>query len=239
MSITRSQPTHVPDQRQAEPDVPLPPTPPPPARSWYRSSWLPPIAAGLLGLSLGAGIAAGGPSEEQLTAAETRADDTAADLAAMQMRLDSARDAAVQSSEMAQQAAAEAEAALKSDMDKLAADQKALADKTAAAEKALADKTAAANAALDAREAKVSTMESVAKANEFDGDGIYLIPSDVKPGTYKAGPSTSGNCYYARLTGPGGEIIDNGNTSGPVVVTVRPSDGALEVSGCQTFRKVG
>ena len=34
------------------------------------------------------------------------------------------------------------------------------------------------------------------------------------------------------------DIIDNGNSAGPVVFTVKPTDKAVTVSGCETFTKV-
>jgi hypothetical protein len=208
--------------------------PPPPAADWYRRVWVLPVAAGLVGLMIGAAGAGGdsGPTSAQLAAAEDRAD-------AAERETDVFRGQAATAKTQAANAQADAEAAVKADADKAAAALKSAQDKLTLDIKAHEAKVKSDTAALDAREAKVSTLETVAKANEFEGEGIYLIPSDIKPGTYKAGPASSGNCYYARLTGPGGEIIDNNNTSGPVVVTIRPSDGALEVSGCETFRKVG
>lgn len=94
--------------------------------------------------------------------------------------------------------------------------------------------------ALDAREATLTGREAAAKANEIPGDGTFVVGTDVQPGTYRAGPSPSGNCYHARLSSlTSTDIIDNGNTSGPLTIRVLASDKALMLSGCATFRKVG
>lgn len=107
------------------------------------------------------------------------------------------------------------------------------------AETALATRQAALdarNAALDAREKKVSGLEAAAKANQFEGDGVYIVGQDVQPGTYKsAGGDT---CYWARKT-KNGEIIDNHLGAGPTVVVIKASDFSIEARGCQPFRKSG
>ena len=76
----------------------------------------------------------------------------------------------------------------------------------------------------------------------FPGDGVYLVPADVKPGTYRSSGTESGNCYWARLRSAGGgldAIISNGNVAGQVVVTIRSTDKAFESTGCAEWRKVG
>ena len=68
----------------------------------------------------------------------------------------------------------------------------------------------------------------------------------MQPGKYKtAGPSDDnaiGQCYYARhKTGDGslGDIIDNNLTEGGATVTIKPSDGMFETTGCQPWVKTG
>lgn len=77
------------------------------------------------------------------------------------------------------------------------------------------------------------------RAVAMAGDRTYQIGVDVQPGTYVASPAASGNCYWARLKG--GEevenIIDNGNSSGQVVVTIKPSDKLFESSGCSDWSR--
>jgi hypothetical protein len=68
------------------------------------------------------------------------------------------------------------------------------------------------------------------------GDG------QVPPGKYKSsGPTGSAPCYFARLKnndGAMGDIIDNDLSQGPTVMTVKASDGYVEVNRC-TFTKTG
>lgn len=178
---------------------------------WFRKRWVPIAAAGLVGLTVGAASAGGdtGPTPKQLADAEARAEEAEA-----------ARDEAQSDVVRAQKEASDAKAAALKDL------------------KSEADKVAAAQKALDVREAKVSGLESEAKANEFEGEGLYLVGSDIKPGTYKADASVG--CYFARLASTDtSDIIDNGNIDGPIVITVKASDKALQVQRCGTFRKVG
>lgn len=71
------------------------------------------------------------------------------------------------------------------------------------------------------------------------GDGTYLVGPDMPPGVWRSAPTDSGNCYWARLSSTDtGDIIDNNNTTGPTVVTVRRSDAAFESAGCSEWRRV-
>src|SRR5439155_2936760 len=74
-------------------------------------------------------------------------------------------------------------------------------------------------------------------------DGTYRVPEDVKPGTYRtAGDDGSGNCYWARLKGLGGDLGDvlaNGNVTGPTVVRIKSIDKGFESSGCKPWQKIG
>lgn len=76
-------------------------------------------------------------------------------------------------------------------------------------------------------------------ASTFEGNGMYLVGTDVAPGTYRA--AASPGCYYAvlaNLSGAGNDIITNGNVDGPVVFTVPSSAKGVEVSRCATFTRV-
>lgn len=76
------------------------------------------------------------------------------------------------------------------------------------------------------------------------GDGIWQVPEDVKPGTYKTVvPSGSWNCYYEIKRDFDNEIdsiIDNGNQAAgkQVVIVIGKAAKGLEVSGCGTWTKV-
>lgn len=95
-------------------------------------------------------------------------------------------------------------------------------------------------AGLDKREAAVSKKEKAAKASTFAGDGIYLVGTDIKPGTYKA--DASPGCYYEidkDLSDGLESIITNDNVDGPVVIQVPASAAAVKVARCAEFHKVG
>ena len=69
------------------------------------------------------------------------------------------------------------------------------------------------------------------------GDGTQRVGSDIEPGTYRTREGSPG-CYYARLSGFGGElgnIIANDNANGPAVVTIEPTDAGFESRRCGTW----
>jgi hypothetical protein len=71
----------------------------------------------------------------------------------------------------------------------------------------------------------------------FD-DGMYIIGTDITPGTYKN--TGSPGCYYARLSGFGGtidNIIANNNVDTATIVTIASSDKGFESNGCGTWTK--
>ena len=70
------------------------------------------------------------------------------------------------------------------------------------------------------------------------GDGTHLVGQDIQPGTYRS--EGSALCYWARLSGFGGElgdIIANGS-DGPEIVTVAASDAGFETQGCGRWMPV-
>lgn len=71
------------------------------------------------------------------------------------------------------------------------------------------------------------------------GDGIYEVGVDVKAGRYISPVPDSGNCYFARLkddTGSLNSIIDNNNSAGQTVVTIKKTDKFFETSGCNDWQ---
>lgn len=93
-------------------------------------------------------------------------------------------------------------------------------------------------AELAARESKISTAEKVAAENTIPGEGVFLVGTDIKPGTYR-GNVDGGQCYFARLgSADTSDILDNGNFTGPVVVTIKRSDKAFQTTGCGEWKKI-
>lgn len=100
-----------------------------------------------------------------------------------------------------------------------------------------ADKLDAREAKLDKREREITSLERQAERNTIPGDGIFAVGSDIRPGLYKS--TDNFGCYWARLSSfDTFDIIDNGNTDGPLVLQVRSTDVAIELSGCSDLRKV-
>jgi hypothetical protein len=66
-------------------------------------------------------------------------------------------------------------------------------------------------------------------------DGIYKVGTGgIQPGTYRA--AGSANCYWARLLALSNpEILNNRAGSGPSVVTILPTDGGFQSTGCGTW----
>lgn len=73
------------------------------------------------------------------------------------------------------------------------------------------------------------------------GNGYWKVGGDVQPGTYRT--TTASSCYWARLSGFGGElddILDNDNADGTdVVVQILPGDYGFESSRCGTWTRIG
>ena len=86
---------------------------------------------------------------------------------------------------------------------------------------------------------KTVTVGPPPPAVAMDGDGTYEVGVDVKPGKFVSSKPDSGNCYWARLSGSDGldSIIDNGNSSGQVVVTIKKSDKFFESNGCNSWSR--
>lgn len=81
-------------------------------------------------------------------------------------------------------------------------------------------------------------------AVETFGPGTWLVPEDIKPGTYRGlGDARPGyHCYWARLSGLGGELSDvianSGSQSGPIIVTIKKTDSAFTSHSCGDWKRV-
>lgn len=66
------------------------------------------------------------------------------------------------------------------------------------------------------------------------GDGTFIVGTDIAPGTYRA-PQPSGGCYWERLAGFSGEledILSNGFSGSPQLITILSSDAGFSSRGC-------
>lgn len=98
---------------------------------------------------------------------------------------------------------------------------------------------AAAPAPATTRTVTVTRTVTPAPLATVPGEGTYLVGVDMAPGVWRAAATTADSCYWARLSSTDtGDIIDNNNTSGPVVLTIRKTDVAFETSGCAEWRRV-
>jgi hypothetical protein len=71
--------------------------------------------------------------------------------------------------------------------------------------------------------------------------GTYAVGVDLKPGTYHTAGSAGLNCYWQRERAEpdkyGMTIIANGNSQGPVTVTIKATDATFMTTGCQQWVK--
>ena len=89
-------------------------------------------------------------------------------------------------------------------------------------------------------EVEVPISHAPASATAQFGDGTWLVGSDIQAGTYRTS-NPSGSCYWARLSGLGGElddIIANDFTDDPAIVEIKLSDKAFDANDCGTWQLV-
>jgi hypothetical protein len=75
------------------------------------------------------------------------------------------------------------------------------------------------------------------------GDGVYVVGVNIRRGTYSTSGAvggSGGDCYYALLSSTNtSDIIDNNNVTGPATITVGPGVKAVQVTGCNTWHRIG
>ncbi len=82
-------------------------------------------------------------------------------------------------------------------------------------------------------------LSEITSSQTSFGDGIFIVGTDMLPGTYRSSGSTG--CYYARVSGfsgTDGEILANDNTDTAAVVTILASDKGFVSSNCGTWVKI-
>ncbi|MDH6198520.1 hypothetical protein M2272_005179 [Mycobacterium frederiksbergense] len=85
---------------------------------------------------------------------------------------------------------------------------------------------------------------SAGPMSTIDGDGTYLIGTDVLPGKYRSGGGAGGrsDCYWQRQSGVGGggdDIIASDLAEGQQIVEILPTDVAFQTKHCQPWEKIG
>ena len=79
-------------------------------------------------------------------------------------------------------------------------------------------------------------LSQITSSKTSFGDGIYIVGTDITPGTYKNSGSTG--CYYARLSAfDTNAIISNDNTDAVAIVTIAASDKGFQSQSCGTWTK--
>jgi hypothetical protein len=82
-------------------------------------------------------------------------------------------------------------------------------------------------------------LSQITTSNTTFDDGMYIVGTDIKPGTYKS--SGGQGCYYARLSGFTGtlySILVNNNTDNVAIVTIYASDKGFESTRCGTWTRI-
>jgi len=104
-------------------------------------------------------------------------------------------------------------------------------------------------AGLAAPSSGVPTTVAGPKA-DIGGDGVFLVPTEVKPGTYRAvvpKPATGAeglpSCYWARLKDTNGDVNsiianDTATAGQTLTVTVKSTDKAFQTTGCGSWVKI-
>jgi hypothetical protein len=85
---------------------------------------------------------------------------------------------------------------------------------------------------------------------DIPGDGVFIVPAEIKPGTYRAvvpkpnnGAEGLPSCYWARLKDTAGDISsiianDTAAAGQTLTVTIKPTDKAFQTTGCGPWVKI-
>lgn len=77
---------------------------------------------------------------------------------------------------------------------------------------------------------------------QIEGEGEYIVGTDIQPGTYRSkGPaSRSMSCFYQRYADLAKEqVIDTTPARGSAILEVLPTDKLVVLTNCQPFVPVG
>ncbi|MER8030892.1 hypothetical protein ABTZ78_18250 [Streptomyces bauhiniae] len=76
----------------------------------------------------------------------------------------------------------------------------------------------------------------------LSGDGDFRVGADIAPGTYRSTGNAPRTCRWERARDAErrlGSVIANGSATGPVIVTIRPTDAYFRSTGCGGWKKAG
>jgi TolA-binding protein len=210
--------------------LPAPPAPSPPVepgkrRRWPRRLLIASIAAVTFGVGIGIGAASTG-NQDALTKAQHTVSTQNGQLASLQSQVSSLQNE------------------VSTLQGQVTTAQQQAANATSAANAKAAAAYATRNAALTQGEKNVKRQQREldkmigrVQANQISEDGVYVVGSDIKAGTWHTqGDNGVGGdaCYYATLNSTNtSDISDNNNFDGPETVTL--SGGAFEISGPCTW----
>lgn len=86
----------------------------------------------------------------------------------------------------------------------------------------------------------ITSTATIQPQTVMSQDGVYVVGTDIQPGTYHTTGAVSGDCYYALLSSTNtNDIIDNNNVTGPATITVGAGVKAVAVNGCNPWQKIG
>lgn len=75
-----------------------------------------------------------------------------------------------------------------------------------------------------------------APMTSIDADGTYQVNTQLVPGTYSSpGPIEGSACYWKRVNGD--QLVDNGLTKKPAVISIEPTDTAFITNDCQPWQR--
>jgi restriction system protein len=73
----------------------------------------------------------------------------------------------------------------------------------------------------------------------INGDGIFVVGLDIKPGRYRTAGPMRDRGYWALLSSTdSSDVIDNNFVTGPIAITVERGVKAVEVRGCQPWHLI-
>lgn len=84
-----------------------------------------------------------------------------------------------------------------------------------------------------------SDLSQITTSKTTFSDGMYIVGTDIAPGTYKN--TASQGCYYARLSGfdnTDNAILANNLTDNTAIVTISASDKGFESHNCGIWTKI-